>query len=339
MGLQSHWYPLQGGYSILILMGDNMTIIIALIFTACLGFMAQWIGLCMLRGVKELLQGKPAFLAAILCCGFWGWLAQLTVITLPTLNTGKTIAPEVTTLPWMYYQANGWFFLGGIIFGLGSAFNQGCGISTLSRLARGELAMFATISGWLIGWCLLVTWPIHLAKLQPLPLPEHSLWILLAGSVASLLWALASEHTAQKNWLSILAIGVVAGFIFLVEPAWSPSSLLQDLSRGLLHDSDPHWPDPSRFIWLAALLTGMAMAAWRTKSVSFKRPGIAMASRHLAAGVLMGLGGAMAMGGNDAQLLLALPLLSGAGLLSIAGMVSGMYIGLGLLRRVKATTN
>ena len=42
----------------------------------------------------------------------------------------------------------------------------------------------------------------------------------------------------------------------------------------------------------------------------------------------MGVGGALALGGNDSQLLLSLPTFSPAGGLAVAGMLLGIWIGL-----------
>jgi len=49
----------------------------------------------------------------------------------------------------------------------------------------------------------------------------------------------------------------------------------------------------------------------------------------------MGLGASLALGGNDSQLLLVLPALSPAGLLSTAGIVFGIWFGL----RIKSAVN
>ena len=47
--------------------------------------------------------------------------------------------------------------------------------------------------------------------------------------------------------------------------------------------------------------------------------------RHSSAGVLMGIGAALAGGGNDSQLLLALPSLSFAGLATVLSILCGIY--------------
>ena len=49
--------------------------------------------------------------------------------------------------------------------------------------------------------------------------------------------------------------------------------------------------------------------------------------KHLSAGVLMGVGAAIASGGNDSQLLLTLPALSPAGWATVASMILGIVLG------------
>jgi hypothetical protein len=58
---------------------------------------------------------------------------------------------------------------------------------------------------------------------------------------------------------------------------------------------------------------------------------------HLLAGTLMGIGASLAMGGNDSQLLLALPTFSLAGILAVAGIVVGLFIGLDIRKRIIAS--
>ena len=109
----------------------------SLIIAAALGYLAQTTGLCMVRGMKEWMNGRPSFMAAILFSGVLAWVA------------GILAGPLGFELPYQRLAVDWWFPLGGFLFGIGTAFNQGCGVSTLSKLSRGELEMIATISGWL----------------------------------------------------------------------------------------------------------------------------------------------------------------------------------------------
>ncbi|NRB39213.1 MAG: YeeE/YedE family protein, partial [Pseudomonadales bacterium] len=56
-------------------------------------------------------------------------------------------------------------------------------------------------------------------------------------------------------------------------------------------------------------------------------------TQHLLAGLLMGLGAVIASGGNDTQLLLALPALSPAGVVVIISMLIGIFLGRELMKK------
>lgn len=47
---------------------------------------------------------------------------------------------------------------------------------------------------------------------------------------------------------------------------------------------------------------------------------------HIMAGCLMGIGASFALGGNDTQLLLAIPTFSSAGMVAVMGMLAGIWI-------------
>ena len=87
-------------------------------------------------------------------------------------------------------------------------------------------------------------------------------------------------------------------------------------------------PSTSRYAIFASLITGMAIAAWRTNRFKLALPNVKQNTLHLVAGVFMGLGASLAMGGNDSQLLLALPAFSPAGFVAVSSMLVGIWGGL-----------
>ncbi|XAW90344.1 YeeE/YedE thiosulfate transporter family protein [Vibrio sp. CDRSL-10 TSBA] len=105
-----------------------------------LGYLAQTTGLCMVRGVKQAILGQPNFLIAILFSGSLTWIAI--ELSGDTLADGRLEA----------YWPSIYSFIGGVLFGVGASLNGGCGVSTVSRFARGDLVMSSTILGWLVGW-------------------------------------------------------------------------------------------------------------------------------------------------------------------------------------------
>jgi hypothetical protein len=94
------------------------------------------------------------------------------------------------------------------------------------------------------------------------------------------------------------------------------------------------WPSFERYLLFIFLLIGMFVAAYRAKQFTLVRPTLKPGLVHLGSGDLMGIGASLSMGGNDAQLLLAIPAFSIAGWISILGIIVGLYLGLELRSRV-----
>ncbi len=296
---------------------DEWSKIIILIGAAgIIGYLAQKTGLCMVRGVLEFRKGRPMLILALLLCGICA-LAILPLAASLGLNT------SLPRYEWHYF-----FALGGLIFGLGSSANGGCAISTMSRLAQGEITMIATMVGWVTGWCLWALWIPD--GYQPTPIGGASdLTIILeviALSIATI-WAVTHSPQGRKLWLSVMAIGLVAGLLFALQPHWSPSYLLQDFARVTLHNETGRWPTNDRFVILIALLSGMFIAAWLSHHFVLKAIHFSDLMIHLVAGTAMGIGAAMSLGGNDTQLLIAMPGFSPGGVVAVIFILLGIYIG------------
>jgi len=289
--------------------------IVTLILIAGLGYLAQTTGLCMVKGVNQAVKGKPMFLAAILLSGSFAWL--------PLLLANFAIAHSMP----LSHQATWFAAIGGLLFGFGAAVNHGCGVSTVSRLARGETVMLATILGWLTGWVLLAS-VISKVESRVYILPQH-MYAVGAGLLSILLvFALFRFNKENRTlWLSMLSIGMVASTVFLYERHWTPSGLLKDISLFVWYGNEREWPSVERFILMFSLVLGMLIAAIFTRSFVFKWMTLKQLVRHLFAGILMGMGAVLASGGNDTQLLLALPVFSPAGLVAVIFMLLGIYVG------------
>jgi len=282
-----------------------------------IGYLAQRTGLCMIRGVTEFRAGKPTLLLAMLSCGFCVWLYA------------PVAAVVGIDIPYIRYDWHIVFALGGLIFGLGTSANGGCSVSTMSRLARGDLHMIATVTGWVVGWCLWLSWPFAYGRVTQLD--TVSLPMIVVGFVIWLgvaYWAIRHSSASRRLWLTIMVIGLLAGLMFLLQPKWPPSDLVQHLASATLHKQADAWPSTDRYLILLALLTGMLVAAWITRRFVWQRIYLQRMVLHLLAGTAMGLGASMAMGGNDTQLLLALPAASPAAMLAVVGMLTGIYIGI-----------
>jgi hypothetical protein len=275
----------------------------------------------MVRGVKEWRSGKPEFLIAILFSGAFAWVATL-------YSSYFGVPQQLRT-----YDVNVWFAIGGIIFGFGTSFNNGCGVSTLSKLSRGDSKMIFTIIGWLIGWTIL-------AVLSP-PTDHHKLVIssdvtisvLVTLSIALVVWAFLGNKERKKIWFTMMSIGLIAGFVFLFDPKWPPSGLLYKVSHALASSDNALWPPKESYFLFLALLLGMFSAAWHTKKFEMIKSNWQQWSLHIIAGTFMGVGASLALGGNDSQLLLALPTFSPGGIVAVIGMVLGIWTGLFIRER------
>jgi hypothetical protein len=192
--------------------------------------------------------------------------------------------------------------------------------------------MLFTIAGWFLGWALMdfsgalpgygaqsvdIVWPAWVA-------PP----VLLAASI-TVYWR---YRTLWLVWVGISLVGVMAGAIFLYQPAWSPSDFVRDVGLAMAHRNAAILPGIDRVGILLFMFMGMFFGAWRYRRFNWAIPGLRPISKHLAGGVLMGLGSSLALGGNDFQLLLALPAVSPAGFSATIGMLVGIRMGLSLTR-------
>ena len=291
------------------------------IFLAFLvGILAQRTGLCMVRGVQELLAKRPGYLVTILCCGFWFWLVTPMAIG------------EIIGLTMSRYSVSMPFALGGLLFGFGAAINKGCSISTISKLSRGHFYMFATVIGWILGWCLLASLPISLdySPLTPIDTPSVTVTVMLFLLIALIMFRITPAR--RPILLGIIVFGVIASILTNQVPEWSPSQLIKDITTASIYGESDKWPSLQRYLIIVGLITGMAIAA--RKRMSFHefelRPKQLIS--HLCAGTIMGVGASLALGGNDSQLLIALPSFSPAGAITVFCMIVGIVLGV-LLRK------
>jgi len=293
----------------------------ALILVCIIGYLAQTIGLCMVRGVNEWKNGKPEFLLALLLSGVLAWVAMVYSYYSSTPTQFRT------------YDFNIWFALGGIIFGFGTAFNQGCGVSTLSKLSRGDFKMIFTIIGWIIGWTILAQWNPTTNHVKVIFSSKITLGVLVSISIALLIWAFTGDKKRKKLWLTMMTIGLIGGFVFLFDPKWTPSGLLHKISHAVINTDNTLWPPIESYFIFLSLIVGMLVAAWHTKRFEVIRCNWKQCTLHLMAGTCMGVGASLALGGNDSQLLLALPTLSPGGITAVLGMLTGIGFGLFIRER------
>ncbi|MGF1707207.1 YeeE/YedE thiosulfate transporter family protein [Enterovibrio baiacu] len=291
---------------------------VVFLFLFILGYLAQTTGLCLVRGVNDALDKRPQFLFSILFSGVLGWVSFLVADVLAINVSFKIHAVQWTAL------------FGGVLFGVGAALNFGCGVSTISKLSRGDTLMIATVLGWLIGWFLL-TGMSDILPSRAASTPSDMHFTALVVISALVLVSIAFVPTVNTRlWLSMLTIGLMASLTFLYEPRWTPSSYLSDLSHSIWEKDATQWPSMERTLFLLALIGGMVVAALKTRSFKWKVKHLPRYGYHLFAGVLMGSGASIAGGGNDAQLMLSLPAFSPYGFVTVFSMLVGIALGLKL---------
>ena len=289
------------------------SVIIAVTIAAVIGYTAQVTGLCMVRGVSDWKRGRRLRLTAILMAGFWVYLFA------PLIDNQNQSFLAVYPFHWSIP-------LGGFVFGLGAAINGACSISTATRLASGDLRMVLTMLGWLAGWLLLIVTDIE-PDLRSTPYQIGLLpWFAVSTLVLVSVMVYWKFRERWRLWGGIMLVGIFAGALFLYEPAWSPSDFVRDSGLNLTSGTSP-FPSLVRVLILLAMLLGMTAGAWRFRRFRWVLPALGETGKHLGSGLLMGVGSALALGGNDFQLLLALPALSPASLSALAGMLAGIWSG------------
>lgn len=313
---------------------------------ALIGFAAHRASLCNVRAVAELMTAGSAhmlwsLLQAVL------WMATLTGVLV--LVFGLVPQPGWVRVPLP------WAGMGGLLFGMGAAVNGGCSLSTLTRLADGELGMLAALAGFMAGvgsWLgvLAAAWPAGLAQVSS----PWLRWPQWAGVLLALLlvwalhksWLLWRLRRPQARWTALVlapayhlsvsaaVMGLAAGLLYATQGAWSYTNYLRTEVLHALHAAPP----PSRWhgLLVLGLLGGMAVSARQRGSFRWRRPATAGHwLRHAGGGALMGTGAAMVPGGNDTLLLGGLPTMTLAALCAYLAMLLGIALVLGLLRAAR----
>lgn len=319
---------------------------------ALVGFAAHRASLCNVRAVVEIMSsGTAHMLGSLMQAALWMALLAggLTLLAGHSLPSVRMLLPAA------------WALWGGWLFGVGAAINGGCSLSTLHRLADGELGMLATLLGFALGVVsLALAWAGPWAsggmtgpgELTPLTTfwvrwPALAPWVLLtlalwAVSRVATLWRLARSSPSASIGRRVLApqyhltvsaalMGLAGGVLFATQGAWSYTSHLR---TSVLHAwAGSPAPAGTHSALVIALALGMVASAVQRGSVQWRRPRSAASwLRHLGGGMLMGAGAAMVPGGNDTLLLNALPTLALQAVGAYAAMLGGITTVLGLMR-------
>lgn len=318
---------------------------ISLLCALIIGFAAHRASLCNVRAVAEVISSGSAHML---------WSLVQAVLWMAALSGVLVLAFDLAPQPVTARMPAAWAWAGGCVFGLGAAVNGGCSLSTLHRLADGELGMAATLGGFGLGvWSWLgIRAAGPAAELVPVASPwlrwtDLAPWALLA-LLAWVAWRLRdfARHARQAkcaSWaerllsptypltVAAMLMGLAGGWLYAVQGQWSYTGFLRN---ALLRRWDAT-PAPSGLhAWLvSALVAGMALSAWQRGSLRWRRPARPRDwAHHVVGGILMGLGAAMVPGGNDTLLLGGLPVATATAVFAYLSLLLGIATGLWMMR-------
>ncbi|VVP04073.1 hypothetical protein PS900_02993 [Pseudomonas fluorescens] len=297
------------------------SLLISLLLAFLIGWVSQRMGMCLVNAMGLLLKRRPTLFVSLVSCGLFGLLlAPLYVLS----GVSQSLfIPEVG-----YLSLVG----GGLLFGLASVLNDGCSVGTLTKLASGNLNKVFTILGWVLGivlWHHLNMLPEHRALQMPMITSRHY-WLVI-GIVLLILLFLIRIHGDRHLVLSSLLLGALTSALYTFEPLWTPSVFFYDLSQRFWGPGDTSLTT-QRVTVFAMLMLGMLCYTLHRRTFNYQRFAAMTAARHLLAGVLMGTGASMMLGGNDSQILLVFPTLTWVGAVPLVSIVLGILVGVGVKR-------
>ncbi len=304
------------------------------------GFSAHRASICTVAAVAEVMSSRTAFVfLSFLKVVLWVVLVnELLVLWMPELARPTTA-----------YPINLMALVGGLLFGVGAAVNDGCSFSIISKIAQGNLHVALTLPSFLVGVIVSAYLLPGMSLEMPMTLPAISeRWSQFLLPVLGI-WALWEVmRIVRPNlrgdglWRGIAAdryrlstgaafIGICSGALYAINGRWAYSSTIVDT---FIERPQHQTPSGSLVAWLFlfVLMGAIASAAMtRQFSYSFARN---MWRRNVAGGFMMGFGAMLVPGGNAALILQDLPALSAHALLAYPGMVLGIAGTMMLIRRV-----
>lgn len=287
--------------------GFGAALAVALLCAATMGLAIQRGATCTVAAVDELMSGaRPQRLLALVEAALWvgGGVLLLRALGISTFDApGYRIAP--------------WTLVGAALLGLGAVVNGACVLGAIARLGSGEWAYAATPVGFLIG-CLSVDALFGRATPSALPgpsplssAPEWVAWLFAACVAVRLAFAFRGLQARREafrfaTWsphAATLVISVTFLAMVLLAGAWAYTDVLADLARGMARSVG------ARFALAVALLAGAVTGGLLAGRLHRTTPSPTALARCLVGGVIMGWGSLLVPGGNDALVLLAMPML------------------------------
>jgi hypothetical protein len=316
------------------------TLAAAVALAAILGFATHRASICTVRAVAELMSSRRALmLASVGKSILWA-----SAVTIPFFLLSMSAPP----------QSGAWTLsitavLGGFTFGVGAALNGACVYSTMARLADGEGAMLTAVAGFGLGIASFVA--LLDAGWLARPSPSTPRFALLIGWTAGIVVLGFAVYEAMRLWrtrprelsahelvlarqyrlsTAAMLIGLAAGLMYLIVGPYGYATTLQQGVESLLRRRAA--PETVRWILLGAALAGMLASTLQRGSFRLDWRPQPRWLMNLAGGALMGLGVALAPGGNDSLVLYAIPTLSPHALPTYLALALGITAGLLAIR-------
>ncbi|MCK8654741.1 MULTISPECIES: YeeE/YedE thiosulfate transporter family protein [Pseudomonas] len=186
--------------------------------------------------------------------------------------------------------------------------------------------------GWVLGivlWYDMRMMPEQKTLLMP-EISSRHYWLLI-GVVALVLIFLVAIHGNKHLVFSSMLLGALTSALYTFEPLWTPSVFFYNVSQ-LFWQADMAI-SARRIAVFVMLLAGMLSFTVYGKMFRFEAFTPSKAGVHLLAGILMGIGASMMLGGNDSQILLVFPTLSVASSIPMVSIATGILVSLWCKKR------
>jgi len=290
--------------------------LMALVLAFLIGWISQRMGMCLVKASEQLLAGRPTLFVALISCGLFGLMLapvyRFSEVSLPLYSPGISYPLMVA---------------GGLLFGVASVLNNGCSVGTLTKFACGNINKLFTIIGWVLGivlWYYMRMMPEQKTILMP-EISSRHYWLLI-GVVALVLIFLVGIHGNKYLVLSSMLLGALTSALYTFEPLWTPSVFFYNVSQ-MFWQADMAI-SARRIAVFVMLLAGMLSFTLYRKTFCFEAFTPSKAVVHLLAGIFMGIGASMILGGNDSQILLVFPALGVASSIPLVSIATGILVSL-----------
>lgn len=308
-------------------MSPALALMIAVPLAFFAGFALQRGNICAVAAVREgVEEGDWRRFLALLECAAWALFGLLLAAAFGWMPLREWPAqPSLTSA-----------ILGGALFGVGALVNGACTMGTIGRLGAGELAFLAMPAGFVAGAAGVAALGARVGRADAAALAGAPFALLLtalgvfalfrvwtalraAPSAAALKAAILAPRWPPALAMAAIAFANVVLFVLIF--AWPYTTLLVDIARGSAMDV------AARSFLAAALVVGAGVGAASAGRFAWRAPSASAAASCFGGGALMGLGGALIPGGNDALVLMGLPLLQSSAFAAYAAMTAAIALG------------